>query len=530
GIDKIVDNADITAFTYKGENFDLDYVTPPVNDNSGSLSWTFGSETNIDGDIVNQVTVTDSSDNSVLVFRSNGYYNFTPDQAALATPITELFTDGSTGQGITVTTTDNGNPVITYNASNNSGIGVNSTGDTWSDSADRGDNVILSFDAVTYPNGVEDISLDFRFSTGAANAIFYDGPNATGNIIATIALTGADIQLFTGVSGVASVEVSTGNNGDYSIQGITFTPIVVAPSLTVQDPILINYTLTDSDGQSDTAQLSLYTIDNTITGTVNADSINGGSDNDAIIGDAGDDVLAGNAGHDTLAGGAGLDVLSGGDGQDNLSGGDGNDSLDGDAGNDHLAGDAGDDILDGGLGSDILLGGSGNDLLFGGAGDDQLDGGEGDDQLTGGAGDDILAGGAGEDTLIGGQGDDVMTGGAGLDTFVWRGGDDGSTSQPAIDIVNDFDNSQNGDVLDLSDLLVGEESNPLTDYLSFQFTDTDGDGDSETVINIDADGGTIFETTQQVILESVDLTEGGSLTTDQDILNNLLIKNALVID
>ena len=85
-------------------------------------------------------------------------------------------------------------------------------------------------------------------------------------------------------------------------------------------------------------------------------------------------------------------------------------------------------------------------------------------------------------------------------------------------------------MLDLSDLLVGEESNPLTDYLNFQFTDNDGDGDSETVINVDADGGTIFETTQIVILENVDLTEGGTLTTDQDILNNLLVKATLVTD
>ena len=61
-------------------------------------------------------------------------------------------------------------------------------------------------------------------------------------------------------------------------------------------PELIDYTLTDSDGQKDTARLSIYTIDQIISGTVGADNIVGGSLNDAINGETGDDILSGGDG------------------------------------------------------------------------------------------------------------------------------------------------------------------------------------------------------------------------------------------
>ena len=63
----------------------------------------------------------------------------------------------------------------------------------------------------------------------------------------------------------------------------------------------------------------------------------------------------------------------------------------------------------------------------------------------------------------------TLAGGSEDDTFVWRSGDDGTAGDPAIDIIVDFVDELGGDVLDLSDLLVGEESNPLTDYLNFQY-------------------------------------------------------------
>jgi len=61
-----------------------------------------------------------------------------------------------------------------------------------------------------------------------------------------------------------------------------------------------------------------------------------------------------------------------------------------------------------------------------------------------------------------GSGDDTLIGGAGDDEFIWMAGDEGTVAEPAHDIVNDFGlggSDPNGkDVLDLSDLLQGEEN------------------------------------------------------------------------
>jgi Ca2+-binding RTX toxin-like protein len=319
----------------------------------------------------------------------------------------------------------------------------------------------------------------------------------------------------------------TGGGYDLGVGNVSYIP---SPTGGATEPILVDYTLTDTDNQSDSAQLAIYTIDNEITGTVGADSITGGALNDAIIGDTGDDILAGGDGHDSISGGAGIDQISGDAGNDYLSGGDDNDILAGGAGRDHVDGDAGDDIVDGGLGDDIVQGGVGDDLVFGGAGDDLVDGEAGDDMIYGGAGNDILFGGEGQDLLIGGQGDDIFSTGIGADTIKLSLGDEGTPGTPAVDTVTDFKIGINGDILDLGDLLQGEESNPLTDYLQFSLGDFDGDGSTDdTRISIDHDAGGLFETTQEIVVNDVDMTAGGTLT-DQDIINNLLSSNNLTTD
>ncbi|MFC7608070.1 M10 family metallopeptidase C-terminal domain-containing protein [Teichococcus aestuarii] len=60
----------------------------------------------------------------------------------------------------------------------------------------------------------------------------------------------------------------------------------------------------------------------------------GGSGNDTLTGTAQADILQGQGGNDTLSGGAGADTLSGGDGNDILTGGRGADALSGGAGGD----------------------------------------------------------------------------------------------------------------------------------------------------------------------------------------------------
>ena len=168
-------------------------------------------------------------------------------------------------------------------------------------------------------------------------------------------------------------------------------------------------------------------------------------------------------------------------------------------------------------GDDFLYGGKGDDTLFGQGGNDYLHGGEGNDTLYGGTGNDILVGGKGNDTLIGG---------AGSDTFRWELNDQGTAAAPAVDRIKDFSTAtpaNNGDVLDLRDLLQNEQSNPLTNYLEVK---KDG---SNTVINVSTNGDLAHNVDQKIILENVDLTNGGSLTSAQ-VINDLMNKGKLIVD
>ncbi len=84
--------------------------------------------------------------------------------------------------------------------------------------------------------------------------------------------------------------------------------------------------------------------------------------------------------------------------------------------------------------------------------------------LGGGNGADKLIGGAGDDFLTGGKGNDTLTGGNGGDTFVWKSGHAGNEGSPNQDVVKDF-NKGAGDRLDLSDLLHGETTANIDNYL-----------------------------------------------------------------
>ena len=68
-----------------------------------------------------------------------------------------------------------------------------------------------------------------------------------------------------------------------------------------------------------------------------------------------------------------------------------------------------------------------------------------------------------------------------------------------------------------------EQNGVLTDYLNFSWNGAD------TTISIDHNAGNFFQTTQQVILQGVDITAAGTLT-DQDIITNLIAANQLIVD
>ncbi len=178
----------------------------------------------------------------------------------------------------------------------------------------------------------------------------------------------------------------------------------------------------------------------------------------------------------------------------------------------------------------LLSGGANDEILISGAGSDTLSGGGGKDVLLGNAGNDSLSGGSGNDLLVGGAGNDILNGDEGRDIFSWQAGDQGDSTTPASDQVILFETGSNGDTLDLSELLQNEESNPLTDYLQFDRGDFDADGNADdTKISVDHDGGPSFQATQEIILNDVDLTAGGTLS-QQDIINDLINNKNLETD
>ncbi len=128
--------------------------------------------------------------------------------------------------------------------------------------------------------------------------------------------------------------------------------------------------------------------------------------------------------------------------------------------------------------------------------------GGGAENLMGTSGNDVIAGNVVDDILIGLDGDDVLSGDGGGDTFKWLAGESSS------DTILGF-NASEGDSLDLADLLDGETSDDIGDFLSISYDGTD----TTITAYVNGDGS---DPVQQIILDGVDLS-GPSL---QDLLNN----------
>jgi T1SS-143 domain-containing protein len=236
-------------------------------------------------------------------------------------------------------------------------------------------------------------------------------------------------------------------------------------------------------------------------------------------------IITGDATGNALTGGATVDFITGHDGGDTISG---------NGGDDKLYGNNGDDVISGGAGNDLLSGGSGNDLLSGGSGSDKLDGGDGND------------------LLIGGYGNDQLTGGAGSDVFAWTLADPaavGTTAGRAVDTIKDFNPaaaSAGGDVLDLRDLLVGENTTGGTGNLQnfLDFSVDTANGVTSTTIRVSPTGGftaliggagTYVNSadTHHIVLEGVDIRLGLGLTTaatDNQIIAKMIQDGKLLVD
>lgn len=130
------------------------------------------------------------------------------------------------------------------------------------------------------------------------------------------------------------------------------------------------------------------------------------------------------------------------------------------------------------------------------------------------------------DFLVGTDGNDIFTGNAGPDTFVWKDGHAGTEGTPAFDIVTDFSAAE-GDVLDFSDLLQGEESGDITDFISVIQSGDD------VLINLTPEGN--GEMTQTVKLKDTnfnDLGIGGfdAATQQAQIIDTLISNGQLNVD
>ncbi|MBI5276957.1 MAG: type I secretion C-terminal target domain-containing protein, partial [Burkholderiales bacterium] len=156
------------------------------------------------------------------------------------------------------------------------------------------------------------------------------------------------------------------------------------------------------------------------------------------------------------------------------------------------------------------------------------------DVLLGGSGNDSLSGDAGADDLSGGKGDDTLTGGTGADVFRWSLNDGGTGGSPKIDTITDFDTTASSDSLHLADLLVGETSGTLQNFLHFEYTG------GNTILHISTSGGFSADTHnvgasyttgnehQQIIFQSTNLI--GAFTTDAQVIADLVSKTKLVTD
>ncbi|TSE24894.1 Poly(beta-D-mannuronate) C5 epimerase 1 [Tepidimonas sediminis] len=188
---------------------------------------------------------------------------------------------------------------------------------------------------------------------------------------------------------------------------------------------------------------------------------------------------------------------------------------------------------------DITLSGRSTDnftvnTVVGTIGSDSLLGSVESDYLIGGAGNDTLSGAEADDVLVGGAGNDVLVGGLGADVFKWNLGDQGTSSAPARDVIADFNPAQ-GDKLDLRDLLQGENSGNLGQYLRFS---TEGTGSAtKLVLQVDHDGGATFAETQRIVFDNYASKDAlatalglAAGATDADILGKLKTDGKLITD
>ena len=136
---------------------------------------------------------------------------------------------------------------------------------------------------------------------------------------------------------------------------------------------------------------------------------------------------------------------------------------------------------------------------------------------------DIRGTDAGE-VISGASGNNILTGGLGDDIFLFTAEDQGTVGTPDFDKINDFNDNGEADVLDLSDLLVGEEGTDLTAFLAVS------EDAGAVVIDVNPDG--LSGNTEQIRLEGTTLADLGAnaLDTQVDIISDLITNGHIQVD
>ncbi|MFZ5557165.1 MAG: VCBS domain-containing protein [Pseudomonadota bacterium] len=347
---------------------------------------------------------------------------------------------------------------------------VGGLGDDLLDGGDGNDQLDGGFGTDRLAGGDGDDTYFYSLGTGAK---FLGDSSGTDSLYLLGGITLNSVKL-----GLGSLLIKTQAAGDeIHIEG--FDPNDAAGSSPIERFVF-------SDGASYTAAELIAALGFDLSGTPDADVIEGTSADDVIYTLGGDDIVLALPGDDLVDlgegddfadAGEGDDTAYGGDGADYVTGGAGADLLSGDGDDDTLVGDEGDDTLDGGAGADTMQGGVGDDfylvddsadqvieldgegrdivaasadfalsgstevleligaaaagtgdasdnLIYGNAQNNVLAGLAGDDEIYGRFGDDRIDGGDGNDVLHGEEGNDTVLGGEGDDYLTGGDGDD----------------------------------------------------------------------------------------------------------